>query len=737
MQDLWVQLRHLISRPNILVLILSSFLILSIPSEADKSNFADVEFHLTSGCTGEYCEFGLEDPTGDKAKNWVTQTDPPVQNEYYPLATWELNMGGPLDLGDSYSYLIWVESSNVEEINLRTTLFISWIDFSVDPAESRMTNISIAEVTKRAPLGSILNGNYTVELEGSALDKSDFPNGVPAYTTLGMKVETKITWIGDPNQVNHSAWLKSDTPDFDSTMAMNFRYVDIEEDVGYFVNDRVDEVNEDSLFIKLNISNALGADNFDYSSAKLSINGVSNGGKFQNSVEVKSKHTYAIWLQGIWYYQKDQNIESNTYTVAVSIKDIYGNTWESEVDYELEVDEFGLEIEFVDPYSRNGQVPKGGIVDYEFVVYNRGNTRDIFEISVDDSELPSSWTVSLISPSSASLDLTSNQFETVRLTVEVPVSVVGGSKEKFSVSIQSSSSSIIKEEVKLETTVRIYGAAFVSSPEEVVIDPDEIDKDGFYRFTVNLRNTGSDRDTFKIEAAIGGKWPSPSVEIEDIQISAVTIEKGQMQKLTVALKPVNYEDNLGEPVDFILTANSVSPGDGSAILEVDIIVDIPIDRVIDLSISIDDILVNSKPLSLIGPEDLPPDEPIKIQVLVSNNGGQGTGSFGVKLYVGQLVEDEFIVEQGVSGFGTETLILTWDSPSPGPMTLRIKVDSDLQTEELQVKRSDNSVTVSLNVGEKGSNVSGGSSDDPLLIGPSSLILALVLCVVSVIQRRKI
>ena len=179
------------------VLIALGFLIISSPSEAGSNEFADVDFYLSRDCIGENCNLATEEPTSSRPKYWVAQNDPPVQNEYYPLATWEMNMGGPLELGDSYSYVIWVESTNVQEINFRTTLFITWIDYSTDPAESRMTNISVDEVGKTAPFGQILSENYTVELEGSTLDKSDFPNGVPAYTTFGMKLETSIRWAPD------------------------------------------------------------------------------------------------------------------------------------------------------------------------------------------------------------------------------------------------------------------------------------------------------------------------------------------------------------------------------------------------------------------------------------------------------------------------------------------------------------------------------------------------------------
>ena len=130
-----------------------ALLVLATPSQAEE--FADVDFHLSRDCVGDDCKFSIDNPTNGKPKYWIAQNDPPVQNEFYALTTWDLNLGAPIQLGDSYSYVIWVESTNVQEITLRTTLFITWIDTSVDPAESRFTNISIDEVGKSASFGEI------------------------------------------------------------------------------------------------------------------------------------------------------------------------------------------------------------------------------------------------------------------------------------------------------------------------------------------------------------------------------------------------------------------------------------------------------------------------------------------------------------------------------------------------------------------------------------------------------
>ena len=715
------------------VLIALGFLITSSPSEAGSNEFADVDFYLSRDCIGENCNLATEEPTSSRPKYWVAQNDPPVQNEYYPLATWEMNMGGPLELGDSYSYVIWVESTNVQEINFRTTLFITWIDYSLDPAESRMTNISVDEVGKTAPFGQILSENYTVELEGSTLDKSDFPNGVPAYTTFGMKLETSIRWAPDTD--NNTAWIKSDTPDFDSALTINFRHVDITDDyLGYFDNNRVDEINEDSLFIKVNVTNALGADNLDTTSASIEISGVSGGGTFKNSVISKEKHTYARYIQGTWWYQEDQNVITGSYTIEFSIKDIYGNKWTSSLTYDLIVDEYGLDIEFEEGYSKNGQLPKGGKVDYEFLVLNQGNTRDIFTIELDDSDLPSSWEASLTSQSE--LDIPAGLYSYVQVRVEAPVSAPGGSKEKVTVTITSSGNTNINQEIRLETTVRTYGVTFLSPPDEIIIDPEELDIDGYYTFSLNIRNTGSDKDTYKVDATTArGDW-TIRVEMGGNEISAITIEKSVSVKIDIVLRPVNYDNTLGEAVSFVLTADSLSPGDGSATLSSSIIMDIPVDKISDLSVDIDDVLVNGKPISLLTESDLTSAEPIQIQLTVYNNGGKSTGSFGIKLYEGSRVIDEYTVIQGIGGFGNEPVILTWEKPSAGSKTLKIYVDFEQQVAESNSNRFDNSLTLPLVVGEKISSGGSSSSDDSLLYGPSHLLTAIVLVIFTIINRKR-
>ena len=85
----------------------------------------------------------------------------------------------------------------------------NWYEYDDGECEEgcpRNSSISIDEVGKSAPFGGFLSGNYTVELESSSLDKSDFPDGVPPYTTFGLKIETSVTWQADLE--NRTVWVK-------------------------------------------------------------------------------------------------------------------------------------------------------------------------------------------------------------------------------------------------------------------------------------------------------------------------------------------------------------------------------------------------------------------------------------------------------------------------------------------------------------------------------------------------
>jgi len=706
-----------------LILLGFSILLLSVPTDAEK--YSNTEFFLDRSGIGDIYDLSIDEPSGDKPKYWKCRDDPDQANNFFPLASWEMNMGGPLEVGDSYSYIIWVESTNVQEISFRTTIYIR--------TQDGFNNLSVDEVSKSSGFGSFLSENYTIELEGSDLDKSLFPDGVPSYTTLGIKLETSVTWAPDTD--NRTVWVKAAHSDFLSSFILDFKYVNIESDDYYFVNDRVEAIDEDSLFIKVNVTNALGADNLDVSSAEIMIEGVSGGGKFKDSIQLKDKHTYAKYIQGKWWYQEDNSITTGNYVVKLSLKDNYGNTWTSSLSYYLEVDQYGLEISFEEGYSANGQLPKGGKTDYSFKLLNTGNTRDVFLVTFDDSDIPSGWEISLQSDSSVDLQMGQSSF--VQIRIEAPVSAKGGSSERVTITVTSSGNENIYEEVNLDTTVRIYGVSFLSVPDKITIDPEELDIDGYYKFKINLRNTGSDKDTFDLGVTTSRSDWTVRVEVQGNDISAVTIDKSQSLAVDIVVRPVNYEDSLGEEVTFLMTADSISPGDGSATVSSKIIVDVPVEKISDLSVSIDEVLINNKPIAILQPEDLEEGKPIVIQLTVNNNGGKSTGSFGVTLYEGSRIVDEFVVEQGISGFGSAPVILNWETPSEGLKTLKVYVDFKQQTDESNSKRADNTLTLPLTISEKTSSNSNGEEDDgALLFSPNFLLTASILSLMSIFGRRK-
>ena len=707
------------------LIILLGFVILFITVPADAEKYSNTEFFLAKSGIGDVYDLTIDEPSEATPKYWKCRDDPNQANTFYPLVSWETNMGGPLELGDSYSYIFWVESTNVQEISFKTTLYIR--------TQSGFNNISVDEVSKSASFGSFLSENYTLELESSDIDQSIFPDGVPAYTKLGIKLETSVTWA--PDTENRTVWVKGAQSDFLSSFTLDIKHVNIEDDDYYFENDRVEAIDEDSLFIKVNVTNALGAENFDTSSAEITIDGISGGGKFKDTVQLKSKHSYAKYIQGKWWYQEDNGVTSGNYVVKFSLKDNFGNTWTSSMTYYLEVDQYGLEIGFDEGTGSSGQLPKGGKTDYSFKVLNTGNTRDIFMITIDDSNLPSGWEVSLQSDSS--FDLQMDQSSYVQVRVEAPVSAKGGSSERVTITVTSSGNENIFEDVSLVTTVRTYGVAFLSIPDRISIDPEELDIDGYYKFKINIRNTGSDKDTFDLGVTTSRSDWTIRAEVQGNDISAVTIEKSQSIAVDIVVRPVNYEDSLGEEVTLLMTADSISPGDGSATVNSKIVVDVPVEKISDLSVSLDDVLINNKPITILQPSDLQEGIPIVIQLTVSNNGGKSTGSFGVTLYEGSRIVDEFVVEQGIGGFGSAPVILNWETPSEGLKTLKVYVDFKQQTDESNSKRGDNTLTLPLTISEKSSS-SGKieSSDDALLYGPDFLLTLSVLSLISVIYSRK-
>jgi len=324
----------------------------------------------------------------------------------------------------------------------------------------------------------------------------------------------------------------------------------------------------------------------------------------------------------------------------------------------------------------------------------------------------------------------------VQVKLEAPVSATGGSNEYVNIIVTSTSNSEVSQTVKLDATVRTYGVVFLSPPDKINIDPEALDIDGYYYFSINLRNTGSDKDTYRLDATTARSDWSIRIEIDDTEVSAITLEKSQTQKIDLVLRPLNYENTLGEPVGLLLTADSISPGDGSATLSSDIILDIPLDRISDLAVNIEDVSINGKQLSLLTENDLSSTEPIQIRLTVYNNGGKSTEPFIVKLLDKNGKElDAYTLEQGISGFGNELVVLTWLDPSSGINLLKIRVDLDKDVSESLYSLSDNSLDIQLIISEQTTDNKESGDTDSLLPAPSYLSTIFLLVIVTIAGRR--
>ena len=94
-----------------LFLVCFSILLISLPSDAEE--YGNTEFYLAKSGIGDVYDLSIDEPSEATPKYWKCRDDPNQANTFFPLVSWETNMGGPLELGDSYSYSFWVESTNV------------------------------------------------------------------------------------------------------------------------------------------------------------------------------------------------------------------------------------------------------------------------------------------------------------------------------------------------------------------------------------------------------------------------------------------------------------------------------------------------------------------------------------------------------------------------------------------------------------------------------------------------
>jgi hypothetical protein len=708
-----------------------ALLLLAQPAEGAGADSA-TPLYLKRDGLGNIFKLTAKEPQENRLGWWRCSEELNQQGSFFPLAKWEQGLGGQVELGDSYTFAIWVESTNVQEITLRATLYVV--------VNGTQHNLSVEDVSKQGTFPNLLTGNYTIEpVSELGLDHGDYRT-VPAFSAMGIELETSITWA--PDTENRTVYIKADSPDFTSQIVVRMRPVFLNPEV-FFSNDRTDEPGEDSLYIKASVVDALGViddsgsgsvADLDLGSFSLEIEGVSGGGNFDDSVRVRDQHPFAKYIEGRWQYQQDSGISSGTYQITISVTDMRGNIWEESVSYDLTVDEFAIELEHEDGGggTYDLQLPRGGKVEYRVKVWNRGNTADSFEIEVDDNSLPSGWEATMLT--SDELDLPVDQYVYARVRIEAPDGAAGGSSATARLEVTSLNDGSVSERMDLRATVRTYGAVISGLDSRITIDPEALDIDGLYRFPVGVRNTGNDRDSYYVTAIIGrGDW---TVRIEEggQAVNTITVDRGKTKQLEIVLKPVNFENSMGDEVDFRFSAESVPPGDGSALFEAKLIVEIPIERVIDLTIAAVDLQVNGRPYAQLMPGDLQAGAPVQFQLVVKNLGGRGADPFSVKLYVMGRVEASYSVDMGLAGFGEALVLLEWSKPAAGLATLRITADSDLAVED-ERNRADNSFSLSLDIAAAPSG-NGDSSGDGDGFSIPGFGLAGALISAAIVARRR-
>ena len=191
-----------------------ALLLLAQPAEGAGAD-SETPLYLKRDGLGNTFKLNAKEPQENRLGWWPCSEEVNQQGSFYPLSKWEQGLGGQVELGDSYTFTIWVESTNVREITLRATLYIV--------VNGTQHNLSREEVTKEGTFPNWLTGNYTVE-PGSdlALDHGDYRT-VPAYSAMGIELETSISWAPDPE--NRTVYIKADSPDFNSQIVVRMRPV--------------------------------------------------------------------------------------------------------------------------------------------------------------------------------------------------------------------------------------------------------------------------------------------------------------------------------------------------------------------------------------------------------------------------------------------------------------------------------------------------------------------------------
>jgi len=682
-------------------------------TEEAQADTAEIPLYLVESTIGSTAKMSPEHPDADSTLQRERVHDGLNQGgNYYPVAKWEMMLGGDTHFANSYDFQVSVWSTNTQEFNVRAALYLI-----IEGDSYEVANDTAGET---GSFPNWLSGHYNISATGNSISMSNLPaeyrDRLPMGTKVGFKLESSVTWAPDTD--NRTAYVEWDHEELDSHIIVDIQHIFFDPQV-FFNNERVDEAGEDSLYMKANLSNSLGVDDFDTESLQISIGGVPGGGDFRGSAMLKDRHTYAKYAEGRWYYQDDDAVASE-YAITFAIRDIRGAEWTETVYFDLVVDYFEIELEAESDTEL--QLPRGGRVEFTVKLWNRGNARDNFTIEVDEDPLPNDWSATLLTDEDIGLEI--GDYDYARMRIDASETAEGGQRGHAILVVTSQNDGDVSETLSFAATVRTYGVTIKPFADEVAVDPEELDAEGQVHIPVSVRNTGNDKDTYNVQTSVGrGDW---ATRIEDAgnPVTTVTVASGITKSLMIVIKPVNFE--IGDDTELFFQASSQPPGNGEAAQNTTLVIKIPLSKLVNLVVTEDDLQMN--PAQPVMGDD------VQLMLHIENEGGKPADTFKVRLFVGSggAVEYETEVE-GVGRYDSVDVPLYWEDVSPGNQELLIHINYNRQVEESD--DTDNKIRLTVNVTDPSSNGNGNGDDDDDDALPG-FGLALLAPAVAVAARRR-
>ena len=698
---------------RLLPLLLLALAALLVAGEA-QADTADIPLYLVDSTIGSTAKLSPQHPDADSTLQRERVHDGMNQGgNYYPVAKWEMMLGGDTHFAGSYDFQVSVWSTNVQEFELRAALY-----FIIEGDDYEVANDTAGE---SGSFPDWLSDHYNITSTGNSISMSNLPteyrDRLPMGTKVGFKLESSVTWAPDTD--NRTAYVEWNHEELDSHIIVDIQHIFFDPQV-FFDNERVDEAGEDSLYMKANISDALGVDDLDAGTLQIEVGGVPGGGDFRGSVNLKDRHTYAKYAEGHWYYQ-DDDAEAGEYAITFAIQDIRGIEWTETVYYYLVVDYFEIEIE---PESDTElQLPRGGRVEFTIKLWNRGNARDNFSIEVDDDPLPDGWSATLLTDEEIGLEI--DDYGYARMRIDASETASGGERGRATLIVISLNDDDVSETLGFAATVRTYGVTINPFNDEVAVDPEELDAEGQAHIPVSLRNTGNDKDTYNVQASVGrSNW---AIRIEDAgnPVTTVTVSSGATKSLMIVIKPVNFE--IGDDTELFFQAYSQPPGNGEAAQNTTLVIRIPLSKLVNLVVTEGDLQLN--------PAQPAMGDDVQLMLHIENEGGKPADAFKIRLFVGSGGAVEYETEiEGIGRYDSIDVPLYWEDVSPGPQSLLIHVNYNQQLEESD--DTDNKIRLTVNVTGPSGSGNGGNGDDEDDALPGFELALLAPALAAIARRRK-